>query len=166
MTIVSDRSGRFGRLTDDFGWMNMQLPVTTIREIKVLKCLNHPNLVELKEVVVSAENEDDDGNSEQNSNDGRRYRRPDLTLVDCCCGCCVAAEFTEKDEPLDYCHGSIYLVLEYVEHDLTGLIDRQYPYVGCHLERPCCGYKEAAYHARCCCGARWVGSRTWRSSAS
>jgi hypothetical protein len=27
--------------------------VTTIREIKVLKCLNHRNLVELKEVLVS-----------------------------------------------------------------------------------------------------------------
>uniref|UniRef100_A0AAV1T9W4 Cyclin-dependent kinase 2 homolog n=1 Tax=Peronospora matthiolae TaxID=2874970 RepID=A0AAV1T9W4_9STRA len=74
------------------------LPVTTIREIKVLKCLSHPNLVELKEVVVSAENDDDD------------------------------AEFTDKDEPLDYCHGSIYLVLEYLEHDLTGLIDRQHPF--------------------------------------
>lgn len=35
--------------------------MTTIREIKVLKCLNHRNLVELKEVVVSAENDDDDG---------------------------------------------------------------------------------------------------------
>ncbi|KAL4155108.1 hypothetical protein PRNP1_007222 [Phytophthora ramorum] len=74
------------------------LPVTTIREIKVLKCLNHANLVELKEVVVSSENDDDD------------------------------AEFTDKDEPLDYCHGSIYLVLEYLEHDLTGLIDRQHPF--------------------------------------
>ncbi|RLN59701.1 hypothetical protein BBJ29_006537, partial [Phytophthora kernoviae] len=37
-------------------------------------------------------------------------------------------EFTDKDEPLDYCHGSIYLVLEYLEHDLTGLIDRQHPF--------------------------------------
>ncbi|KAG7392281.1 hypothetical protein PHYPSEUDO_001385 [Phytophthora pseudosyringae] len=74
------------------------LPVTTIREIKVLKCLNHPNIVDMKEVVVSSENDDDD------------------------------AEFTDKDEPLDYCHGSIYLVLEYLEHDLTGLIDRQHPF--------------------------------------
>lgn len=40
-----------------------------------------------------------------------------------------AAEFTDKEEALDYCQGSIYLVLEYVEHDLTGLIDRQHPYV-------------------------------------
>lgn len=39
---------------------------------------------------------------------------------------CESAEFTDKDEALDFCHGSIYLVLEYVEHDLTGLIDRQY----------------------------------------
>ncbi|GLD94222.1 hypothetical protein PINS_up002833 [Pythium insidiosum] len=74
------------------------LPVTTIREIKVLKCLNHRNLVELKEVVVSSENDDDD------------------------------AEFTDKEEALEFCQGSIYLVLEYVEHDLTGLIDRQYPF--------------------------------------
>lgn len=41
----------------------------------------------------------------------------------------LIAEFTDKDEPLDYCHGSIYLVLEYLEHDLTGLIDRQHPCV-------------------------------------
>ncbi|TYZ61388.1 hypothetical protein PybrP1_002635 [[Pythium] brassicae (nom. inval.)] len=74
------------------------LPVTTIREIKVLKCLSHRNILELKEVVVSVENDDDD------------------------------AEFTDKEEALDYCQGSIYLVLEYVEHDLTGLIDRQHPF--------------------------------------
>ncbi|TMW55980.1 hypothetical protein Poli38472_008628 [Pythium oligandrum] len=74
------------------------LPVTTIREIKVLKCLNHRNLVELKEVVVSTENDDDD------------------------------TEFTDKEDTLEHCQGSIYLVLEYVEHDLTGLIDRQYPF--------------------------------------
>ncbi|DAZ95121.1 TPA: hypothetical protein N0F65_009752 [Lagenidium giganteum] len=78
------------------------LPVTTIREIKVLKCLNHRNLVELKEVVVSSENDDDDA--------------------------------TEKEDQLDYCQGSIYLVLEYVEHDLTGLIDRQYPFTDIEIK--------------------------------
>ena len=45
------------------------------------------------------------------------------------CDYLTVAEFTDKDEPLDYCHGSIYLVLEYLEHDLTGLIDRQHPCV-------------------------------------
>ncbi|KAJ0402910.1 hypothetical protein ATCC90586_006032 [Pythium insidiosum] len=87
------------------------LPVTTIREIKVLKCLNHRNLVELKEVVVSSENDDDDGG---------------LTPL--------ASEFTDKDEALEYCQGSIYLVLEYVEHDLTGLIDRQYPFTDIEIK--------------------------------
>lgn len=48
-------------LTTSFCVIGGKLPVTTIREIKVLKCLNHPNLVELKEVVVSSENDDDDG---------------------------------------------------------------------------------------------------------
>ncbi|RLN96842.1 hypothetical protein BBJ28_00017957 [Nothophytophthora sp. Chile5] len=46
----------------------------------------------------------------------------------CFAFCVTIAEFTDKDEPLDYCHGSIYLVLEYLEHDLTGLIDRQHPF--------------------------------------
>jgi cyclin-dependent kinase 12/13 len=96
--------------------------VTTIREIKVLKCLNHPNLVELKEVVVSSENDDDDGETEEAAGDGEGE-----SLTELLCG--LPAEFTDKDEPLDYCHGSIYLVLEYLEHDLTGLIDRQHPYV-------------------------------------
>nr|CCA15206.1 cyclindependent kinase putative [Albugo laibachii Nc14] len=71
------------------------LPVTTIREIKVLKGLRHQNLVGLKEVVVSTSDDTDDG-------------------------------FSEKEDVLEYSHGSIYLVLEYVEHDLTGLLDRQY----------------------------------------
>ncbi|KAI9912221.1 hypothetical protein PsorP6_008943 [Peronosclerospora sorghi] len=94
------------------------LPVTTIREIKVLKCLNHPNLVELKEVVVSSENDDDDGEFREKVV-GIKGKK-DVTDV--------ATEFTDRDEPLDYCHGSIYLVLEYLEHDLTGLIDRQYSF--------------------------------------
>ncbi|KAJ8578130.1 hypothetical protein ON010_g1077 [Phytophthora cinnamomi] len=68
------------------------------RQVNYPYTMYHPNLVELREVVVSSENDDDD------------------------------AEFTDKDEPLDYCHGSIYLVLEYLEHDLTGLIDRQHPF--------------------------------------
>ena len=51
--------------------------MTTIREIKVLKCLNHPNLVELKEVVVSSENGDDDGEIGASTDTGGEER---LTL--------------------------------------------------------------------------------------
>lgn len=101
-----------------------QLPVTTIREIKVLKCLNHRNLVELKEVVVSAENDDDDGAFCSIETCWWHSFWYKLTLN----SSLRVAEFTDKEEALDYCQGSIYLVLEYVEHDLTGLIDRQYPY--------------------------------------
>ncbi|KDO34505.1 CMGC/CDK/CRK7 protein kinase [Saprolegnia parasitica CBS 223.65] len=75
------------------------LPVTSIREIKVLKSLRHRNLVGLKEVIVTNEVDDPDD------------------------------DFAEKCGPgADFTTGCIYLVLEYVEHDLTGLIDRQYPF--------------------------------------
>lgn len=135
------------------GWLltgvcaHVQLPVTTIREIKVLKCLNHRNLVELKEVVVSSENDDDDGVWCLHC--VWRFASTDRS----CTG-----EFTDKDEPLDYCHGSIYLVLEYVEHDLTGLIDRQYPYVF-----NCSVCREGGSTDEC---TRLSGSATSRSRAS
>ena len=32
----------------------MQFPVTSIREMKILKYLRHPNIVELKEIVSSS----------------------------------------------------------------------------------------------------------------
>ena len=56
-------------------------PITAIREIKILKILNHKNIVKLKEVVTGDPND---------SNQGK---------------------------------GSIYMVMEYCEHDLTGLLD-------------------------------------------
>jgi len=56
-------------------------PITAIREIKILKVLNHKNIVRLKEIVTS--------------------------------------------EASDFNHGkgSIYMVMEYCNHDLTGLSD-------------------------------------------
>lgn len=58
-------------------------PITAIREIKILRQLNHKNVVSLKEVV------------------------------------------TDKDDTLDLKKGgnSFYLVFEYMDHDLTGLIE-------------------------------------------
>ncbi|OQR81203.1 cyclin-dependent kinase [Achlya hypogyna] len=82
------------------------LPVTSIREIKVLKSLRHRNLVGLKEVIVTNEMED-----------------PDDDIVFEKCG--PSADFTT---------GCIYLVLEYVEHDLTGLLDRQYPFTDVEIK--------------------------------
>mmetsp|Transcript_5298 Transcript_5298/g.15689 ORF Transcript_5298/g.15689 Transcript_5298/m.15689 type:complete len:204 (-) Transcript_5298:1731-2342(-) len=56
-------------------------PITAIREIKILKVLNHKNIVRLHEIVTS--------------------------------------------DASDYNHGkgSIYMVMEYCDHDLTGLSD-------------------------------------------
>ncbi len=59
------------------------MPITALREIKILSQLKHPNIVNLIEVVV-----------------GRR---------------------TSASQPQKY---SIYLVFEYLEHDLHGLIDK------------------------------------------
>lgn len=62
---------------------NEGFPITAIREIKILKELDHANIVQLKEIVVSKSGPGD-------------YRR-------------------EK--------GGIYMVFEFMNHDLTGLID-------------------------------------------
>ena len=56
-------------------------PVTAIREIKILKILNHKNIVRLKEIVTSKASEYNHGK------------------------------------------GSIYMVMEFSDHDLTGLTD-------------------------------------------
>merc|ERR1719326_849374 len=56
-------------------------PITAIREIKILKILNHKNVVRLKEIVTSK-----------------------------------ASDYNQGK-------GSIYMVMEFCEHDLTGLTD-------------------------------------------
>eukprot|EP00310_Coccolithus_braarudii_P014937 CAMPEP_0183350590 /NCGR_PEP_ID=MMETSP0164_2-20130417/20666_1 /TAXON_ID=221442 /ORGANISM="Coccolithus pelagicus ssp braarudi, Strain PLY182g" /LENGTH=535 /DNA_ID=CAMNT_0025522557 /DNA_START=139 /DNA_END=1747 /DNA_ORIENTATION=+ len=56
-------------------------PITAIREIKILKVLNHKNIVRLKEIVTSQ-----------------------------------ATEYNQGK-------GSIYMVMEFCDHDLTGLTD-------------------------------------------
>lgn len=37
-----------------FGVLDLQFPVTSIREMKILKFLKHPNIVALKEIVSSS----------------------------------------------------------------------------------------------------------------
>ncbi|RHY23912.1 hypothetical protein DYB32_009030 [Aphanomyces invadans] len=92
------------------------LPVTTIREIKVLKAINHPNVVGLREVIVTNELETGDLDDD-----------PDSDIP--------GEKAAVGPVPMDFSCGCIYLVLEYVEHDLTGLLDRQYPHTAqlCHI---------------------------------
>ncbi|XP_075474287.1 cyclin-dependent kinase C-1-like isoform X3 [Primulina tabacum] len=65
-------------------------PITAIREIKILKKLEHENVIKLKEIVTSPGREA----VGQGNPDGSKYK------------------------------GSIYMVFEYMDHDLTGLADR------------------------------------------
>ncbi|ESQ29781.1 hypothetical protein EUTSA_v10023419mg [Eutrema salsugineum] len=71
-------------------------PITAIREIRILKKLHHENVIQLKEIVTSPDN--------------------------------------NKDE------GGIYMVFEYMDHDLTGLADRSklrftVPQIKCYMKQ-------------------------------
>lgn len=61
-------------------------PITAVREIKILRQLNHKNIVKLREIV------------------------------------------TDKQEAVDFCkdRGAFYLVFEYMEHDLMGLMENEH----------------------------------------
>lgn len=81
-------------------------PITAIREIKILKKLQHENVIKLKEIVTSSGPEKD----EQGKTEGNKYK------------------------------GSIYMVFEYMDHDLTGLSDRPgmrftIPQVKCYMKQ-------------------------------
>ncbi|GLT32173.1 hypothetical protein SLA2020_068590 [Shorea laevis] len=66
-------------------------PITAIREIKILKKLHHKNVIKLKEIVTS---QDDEKKQYRAAQDGNKYK------------------------------GGIYMVFEYMDHDLSGLTDR------------------------------------------
>jgi len=72
-------------------------PITAIREIKILKILNHKNVVRLKEIVTS------------------------------------------KGSDYNHGKGSIYMVMEFCDHDLTGLTDAgqkfTVPQIKCYMKQ-------------------------------
>ncbi|XP_031117006.1 cyclin-dependent kinase C-2-like [Ipomoea triloba] len=81
-------------------------PITAIREIKILKKLQHENVIKLREIVTSQGPEGD----EQGKLDNNKYK------------------------------GSIYMVFEYMDHDLTGLSDRPglrftIPQIKCYMKQ-------------------------------
>ena len=87
------------------------LSITALREIKVLKALSkgHPNMVELIEVVTSKAghaHEIDGYQSEEEDEENAKHKKDN----------------TQAKELRVY-KGSIFLVLEYVDHDLSGLLD-------------------------------------------
>lgn len=84
------------------------LPLTAIREIKILKELRHPNMVQLIEVVTSkgAEDLDNDNGPVDDTNEDDSYTCAELKHLKAC--------------------GNLFLVLEYVPMDLTGLMDMSF----------------------------------------
>ncbi|CAM9431990.1 unnamed protein product [Ascophyllum nodosum] len=72
---------------------NFGLPLTAIREMKILTELSHPSMVRLLEIVTSVGEEDDEDDEKDTPRTDRKRR------------------------------GSLYIVLEYLEHDLAGLLD-------------------------------------------
>ena len=83
------------------------MPLQLIREIKILKRLQHPNLLQMIEVVTSK-------GVEHLDNDDP-----------------MAKNHQVKDKVADTREsykGNLFLVLEYVDHDLTGLLDVAYQF--------------------------------------
>ncbi|GKU93531.1 hypothetical protein SLE2022_352380 [Rubroshorea leprosula] len=83
-------------------------PITAIREIKILKKLHHENVIKLKEIVTSQDDEKNE--QERPPQDGNKYK------------------------------GGIYMVFEYMDHDLTGLADRpgmrfSVPQIKCYMRQ-------------------------------
>jgi cyclin-dependent kinase 12/13 len=86
-----------------------KLPITAIREIKILKELRHDNIITLKEIVTSK---------------GKLFSLPSFlcpfpysTPASSLHHILVVVSDYDKGK------GSIYMVFEYMDHDLTGLMD-------------------------------------------
>jgi len=130
------------------------IPPTVIREIKILKALHHPNMVEMVEVVSSKGVEDLDEDDERE--DERRKKRKAERERERQAGgtgsggvgdgnggdngsklgaskgsAATGGKKSKKDRAVDAREGykgNLFLVLEYVSHDLTGLMDMAYKF--------------------------------------
>ncbi|XP_011001898.1 PREDICTED: cyclin-dependent kinase C-2-like isoform X1 [Populus euphratica] len=94
-------------------------PITAIREIKILKKLHHENVIKLKEIVTSQGPEKDD--------QGKPGKCSTLHVH------CLSMDDNKYK-------GGIYMVFEYMDHDLTGLADRPgirftVPQIKCYMRQ-------------------------------
>lgn len=87
-------------------------PITAIREIKILKSLDHKNVIRLKEIVTSKVS--------FVSSYGLVFCTHELprVFIHTCSSVMLQAHASNQNK------GSIYMVFEYMDHDLTGLADR------------------------------------------
>lgn len=110
------------------------MPPTVIREIKILKRLRHPRLVKMYEVVSSKGVEHLDGDDEPSvsyEEAERKTKKEAGKAIDCSKSSSNTNSKKKKDRIVDAREGfkgNLFLVLEYVSHDLTGLIDVGYQF--------------------------------------
>ena len=118
------------------------VPPTVIREIKILKRLRHPNLVQMVEVVSSKGveylDQDDEPRRTSSSNKKNIASSDDVAGDDSGSGggaggrdANSSSKNKKKDKVVDAREGykgNLFIVLEYVSHDLTGLMDVAYSF--------------------------------------
>ncbi|KAK9075050.1 hypothetical protein SSX86_003369 [Deinandra increscens subsp. villosa] len=113
-------------------------PITAIREIKILKKLQHENVIKLKEIVTSPGPEVDE-----------HGKSGDISYITFFALAEIRSYSTVSH--MDYIFlfestgghkykGSIYMVFEYMDHDLTGLSDRPglrftIPQIKCYMKQ-------------------------------
>ena len=85
------------------------MPLQLIREIKILKRLHHPRLLSMIEVVTSK------GVEYMDADDPPMKRASE-------------SDKNSTEDSRESYKGNLFLVLEYVEHDLTGLLDVAYQF--------------------------------------
>ena len=123
------------------------MPLQLVREIKILKRMNHPNLLELIEVVTSkgVEHLDPDDPPMPKHEKSSKHKETDKA--------------TDAREAYK---GNLFLVLEYVNHDLTGLLDIQVRKIDAYSSR----WLSVAFILYYCSDTRSTSSARFKSSAS
>lgn len=111
-------------------------PLNAVREIKFLKFLSHRSIVQLKEVVTAKGCEErelpvkSDHKGETTSSSNKKAKKEEgnsSTTTNPTTSVVAHNEENDGKDILKLC-GNLYFVFEYIEHDLSGLIDSKYSF--------------------------------------